>query len=304
MKNDNLPIVLIPETIKTVLDQKNPNVFSNEDFFHLFAVLIMNDDQSDKAVLLITHAFSDQGLVQSYTHVDTNVPHVLDRIRVRSNGLSVVASAMGLNGHTVGTWHTHPDNPSTRFSQNDLNDYREKSVIGGLNFWLAPIACRWQGLKYTQWQIYLKGLDHVCPLPNNNVIVVPDDEAAGYLPNLGAFLAVDPEHFLLGVFSKDDEERVDVEFKGKVQALDLQEKSSPEGRLPEDPLISEGNDNKNVQLEDEPTSPISVDVADSEASLAHSSDFRVSWTTIMIGVSLGASFVSYATTLWLLSALS
>ena|GEM_PF-6777468 len=194
----NIPIVVLPHSIKKLLDEKNPDQFELEEMAHLFGILIPGR-LDGREMIVLTHAYRARGIFRSFANVNTNERGVRDSLQIINNGLTITSSVLGLAGSTVGTWHTHPSSPNTGPSYDDVNTYRESARISGLGFWLGPIACRRASGKYTKWLFYEAPSDRVLELPEENIVIGEDGEVSKLGPGLERFLRIKPEHFLSDV---------------------------------------------------------------------------------------------------------
>ncbi len=194
---NKIPIILlIPNSVNSYLEDKNPDPlsFQAEDHLHLFGVYLPYKVEN-KQIILITHTFTADGLEKSWGRVSTS--NIRQKLQLINNGLTISASLLNLYGETIGNWHTHPDN-FLNPSITDMEAYKKSSNVGGLSFWIAPIASRNKTKKITNWYLYSKQNHSIQKLSlDKDIIIINDDEVDELHYNLLNFLNINPQHFIV-----------------------------------------------------------------------------------------------------------
>lgn len=193
--NINLPIIIIPKSVSNWLDKKNCIEFEKEEMAHLFGIL-MSEGLNGREGLIITHAYNVNDLNRSFANVNTNASGVRDKLQLINNGLSIVSKAVGLQGQTVGTWHSHPPAMNTGPSSDDTDTYRRSAKVSEMGFWLGPIACSYTKRKYTRWFIFIESMDSLIELPVGNILELEDDAIYQLHSGFETFMHINPDHFL------------------------------------------------------------------------------------------------------------
>lgn len=213
--NINLPIIILPKSVSNWLDKKNCIEFEKEEMAHLFGILL-SEGLNGKEGLIITHAYNVNDLNRSFANVNTNASGVRDKLQLINNGLTIVSKALGLQGQTVGTWHSHPPALNTGPSSDDTDTYRRSAKVSELGFWLGPIACSYTKRKYTRWFIFIESMNRLIELPEGNILEIEDDEIYQLHNGIETFMHINPDYFLSAMCI--DNIKIDMEIKDNTQS--------------------------------------------------------------------------------------
>lgn len=186
--------LIIPERIHAELETLNPSKFKQEDMRYLFGVAVRG--LAPSPTFILTNLISVPGANRSLANVNTFKAGIRNLIQIQNNGLFVVARSIGLIGQTIGIWHTHPDSPNTTPSYDDRDTYHFNAIQGELDFFFAPISCRWAGRKYTKWFLYLPTQKVLVEMPKDNILLANEDDLSRIHPLLTLLIEINPSHFV------------------------------------------------------------------------------------------------------------